>query len=109
MRRWLKWPLLLMVGALWGIAAYKLADLHFYCGLRGVALWLFLTLFVFPYMWVPYLLGLQLHYTLVEYFEPFIAVHAALLGIVNVLIIYLVVVGVRRVLARRRRRREPGA
>ncbi|MBC7343677.1 MAG: hypothetical protein H5U02_14740 [Clostridia bacterium] len=112
MRRWLKWPLLLMVGALWGIVGYKLAELQIFCRLEGVALYVLIALCE-SLLWLRHVVLIMdpnLHRSLVEYLEPFPSWgYAVLVGIINVLIMYLVVVGVRRALARRRRRREPGA
>ncbi|MBC7343024.1 MAG: hypothetical protein H5U02_11380 [Clostridia bacterium] len=112
MRRWLKWPLLLVLGVLWGVAVSMVPP-----WIEVIYDWGPLPLYISMALMVPVgavmcLLPRHLAWALNSYLwqsdykamSVLIPVH-----IVNVLIIYLVVVGVRRVLARRRSRREPGA
>jgi len=112
MRRWLKWPLLLVLGILWGVAASMIPpriEVIYGCGRLPLYISMALMVPVGAEMGLlPRYLGHALNsylwqsdYTAMSVLIP---VH-----IVNVLIIYLVVVGVRRVVTRRRSRREPGA
>lgn len=114
MRWWLKWPLLIIIGALWGVAISILG-----LNIEILRPWGSLPFYIFTALCIPFALEVYLLHEMAPHLERSFNAYlwqsdytsmSVLIPahIVNVLIIYLVVAAVRWALARRMSKREPG-